>query len=108
MDEHIAMIRNMLPHRSTHLYDALYQALEQLSMVQDRKALFLFTDGDDEGSTTTREDAVMAITGQEDVGTTLILTEGFGTLAMAEQAFAILREREGRQASMNGATQIRA
>jgi VWFA-related protein len=60
MDEHIAMIRNMLPHRSTHLYDALYQGLEQLSMVQDRKALFLFTDGDDEGSTTTREDAVEA------------------------------------------------
>lgn len=60
MDEHIAMIRNMRPHRSTHLYDALYEALEQLSMVQDRKALLLFTDGDDEGSVTTREDAVEA------------------------------------------------
>jgi VWFA-related protein len=60
IDEHIAMIRNMRPHRSTHLYDALYEALEKLSTVEDRKALLLFTDGDDEGSETTREDAVEA------------------------------------------------
>jgi VWFA-related protein len=60
MDEHIAVIRNMRPHRSTHLYDAIYEGLEELSMVQGRKALLLFTDGDDEGSVTTREDALEA------------------------------------------------
>lgn len=50
----------------------------------------------------------VAITGQEDVGTTVIITEGFGVLDMAERTFAILKEREGRNASINGATQIRA
>jgi VWFA-related protein len=60
MDEHIAVIRNMHPHRSTHLYDAIYEGLEQLAVVRDRKALVLFTDGDDEGSRVTREDALEA------------------------------------------------
>ncbi len=50
----------------------------------------------------------VAITGQEDIGTTVILTEGFGILDMAERTFAILKEREGKTASINGATQIRA
>ena len=50
----------------------------------------------------------VAITGQEDIGATVILTEGFGILDMAERTFAILKEREGKTASINGATQIRA
>lgn len=50
----------------------------------------------------------VGITGQEDVGLTVILMEGFGVLSMREEAFATLRQLEGRQASINGATQIRA
>jgi hypothetical protein len=50
----------------------------------------------------------VAITGQEEVGTTVILTEGFGVLHMAERTFALLKEREGKKAAINGATQIRA
>ncbi len=53
-------------------------------------------------------DIGVAITGQEDVPLTLILTEGFGQLAMAERTFALLRALEGGMASLNGATQIRA
>ncbi|MHB9023991.1 MAG: hypothetical protein ACYC7E_07405 [Armatimonadota bacterium] len=53
-------------------------------------------------------DIGVAITGQEDIPLTLILTEGFGSLAMAERTFSLLASLEGRQASINGATQIRA
>jgi hypothetical protein len=50
----------------------------------------------------------VGITGQEEAGLTVILTEGFGRLRMTDRTFGILRDREGRQASVNGATQIRA
>ncbi|MBE3590149.1 MAG: hypothetical protein IMW98_04930 [Firmicutes bacterium] len=53
-------------------------------------------------------DIGVAITGQEDVPATLIVTEGFGPMAMAERTFQLLRRLEGREASINGATQIRA
>lgn len=53
-------------------------------------------------------DIGVAITGHEDIPTTLILTEGFGSLAMAARTFALLRSLEGRDVSINGATQIRA
>jgi len=50
----------------------------------------------------------VAITGHEDVGITLILTEGFGKMRMSKRTFALLRSFEGKQASISGATQIRA
>ncbi len=50
----------------------------------------------------------VAITGQEDISTTLILTEGFGDIAMASRTFELLKTNEGRGASVSGATQIRA
>ncbi len=50
----------------------------------------------------------VGITGQEDVPMTLILMEGFGHLNMRDQAFYGLKALEGREASINGATQIRA
>ncbi|MHC4446534.1 MAG: hypothetical protein ACYSXF_01830 [Planctomycetota bacterium] len=53
-------------------------------------------------------DLGVAITGTEDVGLTVIVTEGFGEIAMAERTFALLGSREGADASVNGATQIRA
>ncbi|MFQ5789896.1 MAG: VWA domain-containing protein [Acidobacteriota bacterium] len=60
MNDHIAMINKMRPQRSTHLYDALTASLQELSAVRDRKALLLFTDGDDEGSDASMEDAFEA------------------------------------------------
>ena len=50
----------------------------------------------------------VAITGSEEIGITLVITEGFGSIAMAEQTFALLKAREGMKTSINGATQIRA
>ncbi len=53
-------------------------------------------------------DLGVAITGTEQVGFTLILTEGFGTIPMAAKTFKLLVAHAGRQASISGATQIRA
>ena len=53
-------------------------------------------------------DLGVAITGTEQVGFTLILTEGFGTIPMAAKTFKLLSAHAGRQASISGATQIRA
>ena len=50
----------------------------------------------------------VAITGSEEIGITLVITEGFGRVAMAEQTFTLLKAREGMKTSINGATQIRA
>lgn len=54
------------------------------------------------------KDLGVAITGHEDLATALILTEGFGDIAMAHGTFDLLKSREGMKASINGATQIRA
>lgn len=53
-------------------------------------------------------DIGVAITGQEDVPAALIVTEGFGVMRMAQRTFDLLKSLEGSQASINGATQIRA
>jgi len=53
-------------------------------------------------------DLGVAITGTEKIGFTLILTEGFGQIAMARKTFDLLRTMNGRKASISGATQIRA
>ena len=53
-------------------------------------------------------DLGVAITGTEQVGFTLILTEGFGTIPMAAKTFKLLAAHAGRKASISGATQIRA
>ncbi len=50
----------------------------------------------------------VAITGRENLGYTLILTEGFGKLPMSERAFKIFVENEGSEAALSGATQVRA
>ncbi|MEO0265817.1 MAG: hypothetical protein ABIM43_04310 [candidate division WOR-3 bacterium] len=53
-------------------------------------------------------DIGVAITGNEQKGITLMITEGFGKLAMAKRTFELFKELNGKKASMNGATQIRA
>jgi hypothetical protein len=50
----------------------------------------------------------VAITGSETIGITVIITEGFGRMRMADKTFKLLLSREGERASINGATQIRA
>jgi hypothetical protein len=53
-------------------------------------------------------DLGVAITGGETVGLTLVVTEGFGELAMSARTLRLLSEAQGRTASVSGATQIRA
>ncbi|KPK69959.1 hypothetical protein AMJ87_09680 [candidate division WOR_3 bacterium SM23_60] len=53
-------------------------------------------------------DIGVAITGSENVGFTLIATEGFGELRMADRTFNLLKSLAGKKSSINGATQIRA
>ncbi len=53
-------------------------------------------------------DLGVAITGTEKIGFTLIVTEGFGKIAMAKRTFDLLGTCAGKKASISGATQIRA
>ncbi len=53
-------------------------------------------------------DLGVAITGHEDVSPILIMTEGFGKIAMAQGTYDLLLAHAGQRASANGATQIRA
>ncbi len=53
-------------------------------------------------------DIGVAITGSEDKGITLVVTEGFGQINMAQKTFELLKAHEGQMACINGATQIRA
>ncbi|MCH2137614.1 MAG: hypothetical protein MK074_00995 [Phycisphaerales bacterium] len=53
-------------------------------------------------------DLGVAITGREQLGITVIVTEGFGEIAMAARTFELLKSYAGTEASVNGATQIRA
>ncbi|MCW4050271.1 MAG: hypothetical protein NWE89_11120 [Candidatus Bathyarchaeota archaeon] len=62
----------------------------------------------DDLTTFTGEEIGVAITGTEEVGLTIIITEGFGKMSMSQRTFDLLKEFEGKQAAVNGATQIRA
>lgn len=53
-------------------------------------------------------DLGVAITGSEELGITLVVTEGFGQINMAERTFNLLKSKQGKKACINGATQIRA
>ena len=50
----------------------------------------------------------VAITGSEEIGPSLIITEGFGRIGMAERTYNLLSSNEGKFAAINGSTQIRA
>jgi hypothetical protein len=50
----------------------------------------------------------VAITGTEDLVTSLIVTEGYGNIKMSERTFDLLKRHHGKFVSINGATQIRA
>jgi hypothetical protein len=50
----------------------------------------------------------VAITGTEKLATTIVVTEGFGAIEMAKATWDLIGKAEGKKASVNGATQIRA
>ena len=53
-------------------------------------------------------DIGVAITGKDTCEITLIVTESFGEMPMAHHTFNLLKKLEGKVASINGSTQIRA
>ncbi|MDY0150973.1 MAG: hypothetical protein RBS43_01715 [Candidatus Cloacimonas sp.] len=53
-------------------------------------------------------DIGVAITGHEKVGLTIVCTEGFGKITMAQKTFDLLNSLEGHKTSIHGRTQIRA
>ena len=50
----------------------------------------------------------VAITGTEDLDTSLVVTEGYGNIKMSERTYNLLKSHDGKFVSINGATQIRA
>ena len=50
----------------------------------------------------------VAITGHEEVGLTIVVTEGFGEINMAKKTYGLLKQFDGHKASIHGITQIRA
>jgi hypothetical protein len=53
-------------------------------------------------------DIGVAITGHENIGLSIICTEGFGKIKMADKTFNLLKQFDGKKASVHGHTQIRA
>jgi biotin carboxyl carrier protein len=53
-------------------------------------------------------DLGVAITGHENIGLTIVCTEGFGKINMAQKTFDLLKQFEGYKTSIHGKTQIRA
>ncbi|GMR22894.1 MAG: hypothetical protein BMS9Abin37_1274 [Acidobacteriota bacterium] len=65
LSEHYAILGSMRAAGKTALYDAIITALEEVGVVDGRKSLLVFTDGDDSGpaqhgSESTMEDAIEA------------------------------------------------
>ncbi|MEE3233911.1 MAG: hypothetical protein VX294_07080 [Candidatus Latescibacterota bacterium] len=83
---------------------------EMISKARDRGAVGLIGGGirDQDLRILLGYDLGVAITGDEDIGITLVLTEGFGEIPIAQKTFSILDSCDGKQASISGATQIRA
>lgn len=53
-------------------------------------------------------DIGVAITGHENIGVTIVCTEGFGKITMAQKTFDLLKALDGKKTSIHGKTQIRA
>lgn len=84
-----------------------YNALEQARKV-GVKGIVIGGIEDDDLKQFMGYDIGVAITGSEQVGLTLIITEGFGKMSMATRTFQLLKSLAGKKSSINGATQIRA
>lgn len=85
-------------------------SLAALQRAQERGAVGFVTGSIDD--VTLRQfvgyDIGVALTGDESVSMTLIVTEGFGRIPMNSRIVEILQAVNGRRASMSGATQVRA
>jgi hypothetical protein len=53
-------------------------------------------------------DLGIALTGDEDISMSLVVTEGFGAIPLSTRILQLLRPLDGKEVSLNGATQVRA
>lgn len=85
-------------------------SIAALRCAQDRGAVGFITASIDDRvlSQYVGFDIGIALTGDEDLPMTLIITEGFGTIALNSRIRSLLEEMHNREASINGATQVRA
>ncbi|HTR97626.1 MAG TPA: hypothetical protein VMH61_06960 [Candidatus Acidoferrales bacterium] len=97
-------------HRGKVLVGGAYVGIEALLAAREAGAVAVVVGGFDDRDL--REllgrDLGVAITGGENIGLTLVLTEGFGRIPMALRTWELLGSHRGRAASVSGATQIRA
>ena len=97
-------------HRGCVVVGGSYVSYETLMRARELGIAAVVVAGFDDGGLRKLlgRDLGVAITGAEELGFTLILTEGFGRIRMAERTWKLLSEHAGQQASVSGATQIRA
>jgi len=97
-------------HEGKILVGGSYAALEALQRAREVGAVGVIVGGFD-GDDLTRflgYEMGVAITGEGEVGITVIITEGFGRISMSARSFELLRMHGGRNVSITGETQIRA
>ncbi|MBI1799657.1 MAG: hypothetical protein HYR73_08210 [Candidatus Eisenbacteria bacterium] len=109
-DDDLTRERLRPEHRGCVLVGGAYVSHDTLLRARDLGAAAVVVGGFDDRDL--REllgrDLGVAITGAEDLGITLVLTEGFGRIGMADRAWSLLSRFAGHRASVSGATQIRA
>ncbi|MBI1795974.1 MAG: hypothetical protein HY076_02215 [Candidatus Eisenbacteria bacterium] len=109
-DEELAAARLSAEHRGAVVVGGSYVSYATLMRARELGVAAVVVGGFDDGGLKRLlgRDLGVAITGAEDLGLTLVLTEGFGRIRMADRTWRLLAAHEGRQASVSGATQIRA
>ena len=97
-------------HRGKLLLGGSCVTLEALLRARDLGVSGVIVGGFDKGDLTELlgYELGVAITGNEEIGITLILTEGYGEIPMTLRTWELLTSLAGRHTSVNGATQIRA
>lgn len=97
-------------HRGAVLVGGAYTSHDTLQRAREVGAAAVIVGGFDDRDLKRLlgRDLGVAITGSEEIGLTLVLTEGFGRIAMAQRTWRLLESHAGRIASVSGATQIRA
>ncbi|HHT85488.1 MAG: hypothetical protein ACOX34_05305 [Bacillota bacterium] len=87
-----------------------FASLESIQQAREQGALGLITGGMNQLDLVrvAGRELGTGLTGQEDTDFTIVITEGFGQLAMSRETWNILEKYSGNTVSMDGTTQIRA
>jgi hypothetical protein len=109
-DEVLTPDRLNASHKDKILIGGSLVTMEVLNRAREVGAKALIAGGMDDADLRTilGYDLGVAITGSEEIGLTVIVTEGFGRMTMAKRTFDLLASRRGMKTSVSGATQIRA